>query len=142
DFRAAWTDKRPPSIPGPRPPLQVLGFPPFGGHAPSGVRIEEETPITSLGVKIPGITQGEPSQVKGTNTRADDREPTETTLSLGKQSRVLEQVTMPPPQVEEQMMTVTRSEMQRMIAEAVAARLEQVQVENPRLEQPRIEQPR
>ncbi|CAA0816695.1 Uncharacterized mitochondrial protein AtMg00860, partial [Striga hermonthica] len=100
------------------------------------------TPITPPGVKIPGITQGESSQMKGTNTRADGRESTETTLSLGKQSRVLEQVTMPPPQAEEQMMTVTRGEMQRMIAEAVAARLEQAQVENPRPEQPRIEQPR
>ncbi|CAA0829593.1 Uncharacterized mitochondrial protein AtMg00860, partial [Striga hermonthica] len=87
DFRTAWTDKRPPSIPDPRPPLQVLGFPPFGGHAPSGVRIEEETPITPPGVKIPGIIQGEPSQVKGANTGVDGRESIKTTLSLGKQSR-------------------------------------------------------
>ncbi|CAA0834975.1 Unknown protein, partial [Striga hermonthica] len=48
----------------------------------------------------------------------------------------------PPPQGEEQMLTITRGEMQRMIAEAVAAKIKQTPVEQPRVEQPRIEQAR
>ncbi|CAA0831784.1 Unknown protein, partial [Striga hermonthica] len=43
---------------------------------------------------------------------------------------------------EEQMLTITRSEMQRMIAEAVAAQIKQTPVEQPRVEQLRIEQAR
>ncbi|CAA0808231.1 Unknown protein, partial [Striga hermonthica] len=53
-----------------------------------------------------------------------------------------DQETRPPLQVEEQTLTVTRSEMQRMIAEAVAAQLKQTPVEQPRVERPRIEQAR
>ncbi|CAA0821398.1 Unknown protein, partial [Striga hermonthica] len=48
----------------------------------------------------------------------------------------------PPPQAEEQTLTMTRSEMQRMIAEAVVAQLKQTQVEQARVERPRIEQAR
>ncbi|CAA0832558.1 Unknown protein, partial [Striga hermonthica] len=47
----------------------------------------------------------------------------------------------PPPRVEEQTLTVTRSEMQKMIAEAVATQVRQAQVEQTRVEQARIEQP-
>ncbi|CAA0805968.1 Unknown protein, partial [Striga hermonthica] len=43
--------------------------------------------------------------------------------------------------VEEQTVTMTRDEMQRMIAEAVAAQLKQAQPEQPRVEPLRIEQP-
>ncbi|CAA0820117.1 Unknown protein, partial [Striga hermonthica] len=135
-FRATWTDKRPPPIPSLRPPLQVFGFPPFGAHAPSGGRIGEDTPITPPGVKIPVLTQGEASHVKDTYASI------ETSLRLGRQPGRLDQETRPPPQVEEQTLTITRSEMQGMIAEAVAAQIKQTQVEIPRVEQPRIEQAR
>ncbi|CAA0806184.1 Unknown protein, partial [Striga hermonthica] len=118
DFRATWTDKRPPPIPSVRPPLQVLGFPPFGMHAPAGGRAGEETPITPPGVKIPVLTQGEASHAKDTGGEADGHALTETSFRLGRQTERLDQETRPPPQIEEQTLTMTRSEMQRMIAEA------------------------
>ncbi|CAA0833394.1 Unknown protein, partial [Striga hermonthica] len=49
--------------------------------------------------------------------------------------------TRPPPQIEEQTLTMTRSEMQRMITEAVAAQIKQTRIEQPRIEQARVEQP-
>ncbi|CAA0810422.1 Unknown protein, partial [Striga hermonthica] len=88
------------------------------------------------------LTQGGSSQTKAADTGVDRNKSAETTLSLGKQPGMLEQGARPPSQVEEQTMTMTRSEMQRMIAEAVAAQIKQVQVEQPRVEQPRVEQPR
>ncbi|CAA0819845.1 Unknown protein, partial [Striga hermonthica] len=142
DFRATWTDKRPSSIPSLRPPLQVLGFPPFGAHAPSGGRMGEGTPITPPRVKIPVLTQGEASHVKDTSGEVDGHASTEISLRLGKQPGQPDQETRPPLQVEEQTLTVTRSEMQRMITEAVAAQLKQTPVEQPRVERPRIEQAR
>ncbi|CAA0823046.1 Unknown protein, partial [Striga hermonthica] len=105
-------------------------------------RTEEETPITPPKVKIPVLTQGGPSNVKGTSTGVEGQRPTKTSLSLGRKVReVTKQGTRPPPHVEEQTLTITRSEMQRMIAEAVAAQLKQTQVEQPRVEQPQIEKP-
>ncbi|CAA0827942.1 Unknown protein, partial [Striga hermonthica] len=142
DFRAAWTDKRPPPIPNPKPPLQVFGFPPFGAHAPSGGRMGEETLITPPGVQIPVLTQGEASHAKSTSGEVNGRESTETFISLGKQPGPLEPGKRPLPQIEEQMLTMTQNEMQRMIAEAVAAQIKQTPVEQPRVEQPRIEKPR
>ncbi|CAA0809108.1 Unknown protein, partial [Striga hermonthica] len=105
-------------------------------------RREKEIPITPPGVKIPGLTQGGSSQIRATDTGTDENESAKMTFSLGKRSEMLEQGARPPPQVEEQMVTMTRNEMQRMIAEAVAAQLKQVQVEQPRVEQPRREPPR
>ncbi|CAA0825191.1 Unknown protein, partial [Striga hermonthica] len=132
DFRATWTDKRPSPIPNPKPPLQVFGFPLFGAHAPSGGRMGEETPITPPGVKIPVLTQGEASHVRNTSGEVNGRESTETFLNLRKQPGPLESGKRPLPQIEEQMLTITQSEMQRMIAEAVAAQIKQTPVEQPR----------
>ncbi|CAA0832547.1 Unknown protein, partial [Striga hermonthica] len=122
-----WTDKRPPPVPGPRPPLQVLGFPPFGTHVLAGARVGEETPVTPPEVKIPVLTQGGTSHAKDSSGGADGHESAETSLSLGRQPRSLDQGARPPPRVEEQMLTMTRSEMQRMIAEVVTAQMKQTQ---------------
>ncbi|CAA0811036.1 Unknown protein, partial [Striga hermonthica] len=132
DFRATWTDKRHPPIPSIRPPLQMMGFPPFGMHAPAGGRAGEETPITPPGVKIPVPTQGEASHLKDTSGEADGHASTETSLRLGRQPERLDQETRPPHQIEEQTLTMTRGEMQRMIAEAVAAQIKQTRVKQPR----------
>ncbi|CAA0830816.1 Unknown protein, partial [Striga hermonthica] len=106
-------------------------------------RTEEETPITLPGVKIPLLTQEGPSNVKGASMGFDGRESTETSPSLGRQAgEVTNQGVRLPPQVEEQTLTMTRSELQKMIAEAVTIQLKQTHVEQPRVEQLRVEQPR
>ncbi|CAA0810441.1 Unknown protein, partial [Striga hermonthica] len=84
--------------------------------------------------QISVLTQGEASHVKDTSGEANGHASTKTSMRLGRQPGRLDQETRPPPQIEEQTLTMTRSEMQRMIAEAVATQIKQTRVEQPRKE--------
>ncbi|CAA0811063.1 Unknown protein, partial [Striga hermonthica] len=119
------------------PMMQALGIPPFGGPPPPGMILGGETPITPPGVKVPVLTSAGASQSPNTG----GGEPTEMSRRVRKQIHEGPEQTLVPSRVEEQTVTMTRDEMQRMIAEAVAAQLKQVQPEQPRVEPLRIEQP-
>ncbi|CAA0843034.1 Uncharacterized mitochondrial protein AtMg00860, partial [Striga hermonthica] len=95
------------------------------------------TPITPPGVKVSVLTSAGASQ----NPNTGGGEPTEMSRRAGKKIQEGPEQTLVPSRVEEQTVTMTRDEMQRMIAEAVAAQLKQVQPEQPRVEPLRIEQP-
>ncbi|CAA0830899.1 Unknown protein, partial [Striga hermonthica] len=137
EFWGAWTDRRPPPLSTPRPPvMQVLGLPPFGGLPPPGVSLGGETPITPPGVKMQVLTPAGASQNPYPNGGSEQ---TEISRREGKQIQEVPEQTLAQPRVEEQTMTMTRSEMQKMIAEAITAQLKQTQTEQPRVEQPRVE---
>ncbi|CAA0811127.1 Unknown protein, partial [Striga hermonthica] len=85
-------------------------------------------PITPPGVKVPVLTLAGASQ----NPNTGGGEPTEMSRRAGKQIQEGPEQTLVPSRVEEQTVTMTRDEMQRMIAEAVAAQLKQAQPEQPR----------
>ncbi|GER28437.1 acyl-CoA-binding domain 3, partial [Striga asiatica] len=119
EFRGTWMDKRPPPLSTTKHPvMQMMGMPPGGGLPPPGLTLGGETPVTPTGVKLQVLTQAGTSQ----NPNPDrEKEPTET-----------------QPRVEEQTLTMTRSEMQKMIAEAVAAQMKKIA---PVEQQPRVEYP-